>query len=63
MNKMIIFELISVIASVLLFRGFWILMDKLAWFNSLTGLLISIALGVIIMIWSLSHVNRCIGKN
>jgi len=63
MNKMIIFEIILLIASVLIFRSLWILMDQVAWLSSPAGLLISMALGVIIMAWSLIYLNRCLGKN
>jgi putative effector of murein hydrolase LrgA (UPF0299 family) len=63
MRKVIFFEVLSVMGSVLLFRGLWLLMDKLDWFNSAAGLLISLTLGIILMSWALRYIHKCLGKD
>ncbi|MFA5794186.1 MAG: hypothetical protein WC980_03870 [Candidatus Brocadiia bacterium] len=63
MSKIITFELISVLASVLAFRGLWLLMDRLAWFNSPAGLVVSFTLGIIIIGWSLRYIHKCLRSN
>ena len=60
MNKklVLIAELALVLASVFVFRGLWLLLDKIAFMHEPPALWLSLIFGSIVTVWSV----RCISK-
>ncbi len=56
--RLVFWELVLILASVLVFRGLWLLLDKVEWMNHRAGLWASLAVGVIVGIAALIAVNR-----
>ena len=50
------------VASVLVFRGLWLLLDTIEWLSRPAGLWASLAVGLIVAIAALVVVNRASGK-
>ena len=57
-SHLVFWELVLILASVLVFRGLWLLLDKVEWMNRRAGLWAALAVGVIVGIVALVAVNR-----
>ena len=57
-SHLVFWELVLILASVLVFRGLWLLLDKVEWMNHLAGLWALLAVGVIVGLVALVAVNR-----
>ena len=57
-SHLVFWELVLILASVLVFRGLWLLLDKVEWMNHRAGLWASLAVGVIVCVVALLAVNR-----
>ena len=57
-SHLVFWELVLILASVLVFRGLWLLLDKVEWMNHGAGLWASLTVGVIVGIVALVAVNR-----
>jgi hypothetical protein len=60
--KIVIYEFLLVIASVLLFRSLWTIADGISWMNQDFGILGSLIVGIIITVISLIRLNRIIDE-
>lgn len=58
MKKMIFFELVLIISSVLIFRSMWTLLDKIEVMKNEAVLVISLILGVVLTAVSLYYYNK-----
>ncbi len=58
MNKLIVAEVVLVIAGVFVFRGLWMLLDKVTFMHGTPALWLSLILGGIVTVWAV----RCISK-
>ena len=56
--KILLYELLLIFASVLIFRGLWELFDKYKFMNNEMTLIISLIVGVVIIIVSLIKLNQ-----
>jgi len=54
--------MVLILASVLVFRGTWLLLDRVEWMSRPVGLWTSIAVGVIVAAVALAAVNRSSSK-
>ena len=45
-------------ASILVFRSGWLLLDRLAWATSITGLFTCLAVGFLVCVVSIKAINR-----
>ncbi|HDR15283.1 MAG TPA: hypothetical protein ENN79_07360 [Desulfobacteraceae bacterium] len=57
MKKIIFWVIILVIATVPIFRAFWMLLDNIDWLNEPAGIFVSFAAGVMAAIWALVRIN------
>ena len=57
-SHLVFWELVLILASVAVFRGLWLLLDKVEWMNHRAGLWASLAVGVIVCVVALLAVNR-----
>jgi hypothetical protein len=57
-SHLVFWELVLILASVLIFRGLWLLLDQVEWLNHRVGLWASLAVGVIVCVAALVAVNR-----
>ena len=57
-SHLVFWELVLILASVAVFRGLWLLLDKVEWMNHRAGLWASLAVGVIVWVVALLAVNR-----
>jgi hypothetical protein len=53
-----IWELVLLLASILVFRSGWLLLDQFVWFGSVTGLAILLAIGFVVCIIALRSINK-----
>ncbi len=60
--RLVFWEVVLLIASVLVFRGGWLLLDRLDWLNHPVGLWASLAFGMIVATVALVGVNRASSK-
>ncbi|MBA4251665.1 MAG: hypothetical protein C0425_08740 [Chlorobiaceae bacterium] len=60
LNKIIYYEFLLVIASVLIFRSLWMILDRISWMNHDFGILGSLIVGIIILTISLFRLNKII---
>jgi hypothetical protein len=61
MNKktmLIAWELLLLAASILVFRSAWLLLDRLGWASSPTGLGVLLGAGVVLLVVALRALNR-----
>lgn len=58
--KIIIYELLLVFASVLIFRSIWTIFDRITWMNQDIGIIGSLIVGIIITLVSLIRLNKII---
>lgn len=56
--KMIIGELVLLLASVLIFRSLWIILDQYVGSSNLAVLVILLALGLVVSVLALIWINR-----
>jgi hypothetical protein len=54
---MIFWEIILVIATVPIFRAFWMFLDNIDWLNEPAGIFVSFTAGLIAAIWALVRIN------
>lgn len=59
MKKLIVSEVALVIAGVFVFRGLWMLLDKIAFMHEPPALWLSLIFGSLVTVWSV----RCISKH
>jgi hypothetical protein len=60
--KIIIYELLLVFASVLIFRSLWMIIDRISWMNQDYGIYGSLIVGIIITVISLMRLNNIIDR-
>ncbi len=53
-----IWELVLLLASILVFRSGWLLLDQFEWFSSITGLVILLGIGLLVCFIALKLINR-----
>jgi len=53
-----IWELVLLLASILVFRSGWLLLDQFVWFGSVKGLVILLAIGFVVCIIALKSINK-----
>ena len=58
--KIIIYELLLVFSSVLIFRSIWTIFDRITWMNQDIGIIGSLIVGIIITLVSLIRLNKII---
>ena len=58
MFKIIVLELILIVASVFLYRSLWGWLDKCPWLNTEAGLTFSLIFGALVTAWVLSQLNQ-----
>lgn len=61
-SKQVFWELALVLASILIFRSAWTLLDRLTIMNLESGLWASLILGLVVALVSLLALNECILK-
>jgi len=61
-SSLVCWEMVLILASVLVFRGTWLLLDRVEWMSRPVGLWTSIAVGVIVAAVALAAVNRSSSK-
>lgn len=64
-RKHIFWEVLLLIASVFVFRGLWLILDKTLWFNTIELLWISFIGGCIIFgiaLWKIVHADKTKSK-
>ncbi len=59
MKKLIVSEVALVIAGVFVFRGLWMLLDKIAFMHEPPALWLSLIFGSLVTVWSV----RCISQH
>ncbi|KAF0126106.1 MAG: hypothetical protein FD189_1486 [Elusimicrobia bacterium] len=57
MKKLVMWEILLILASVLMFRSFWVFLDGFDWMNSTAGLLVSFAAGMLLAGRALAGIN------
>ena len=57
-SYLVFLELVLILASILMFRSVWLLLDGIEWMSHPAGLGVSLAVGVIVGIVALAAVNR-----
>ena len=57
-NYLTLWELVLLLASILVFRSGWLLLDRLAWATSVTGLFSCLAIGFLVCVVSIKAINR-----
>ncbi|MBI2065590.1 MAG: hypothetical protein HYT68_00770 [Candidatus Zambryskibacteria bacterium] len=57
-SKLLLAELTLIIASVLIFRGLWMILDTVAFMNKFLALLFSLIIGIVVSIPALRYVIR-----
>lgn len=57
-KKIIFFEIILLIASVFIFRGLWMLLDKILFMNEPLFLLLSFVIGTVVAIISFNYITN-----
>lgn len=57
-NHLTIWELTLLLASILVFRSVWLLLDGMTWATEKTGLLILLAVGFVVTVVALKVINR-----
>ena len=55
---LVLLEMVLILASILMFRSVWLLLDGIEWMSRPAGLWASLAVGVIVGIVALAAVNR-----
>ena len=60
-RHLVFWELTLLVASVLVFRGLWLLLDRIEWMNQIAGLWTSLTAGLIVVVVALVAVNRSSG--
>lgn len=61
-SKVIIFELILMLSSVFIFRSFWMWLDRCFWLHTDQGLWVSLFLGILGVVWSLTYIHKYLYK-
>jgi len=57
-SYLVFLELVLILASILMFRSVWLLLDGIAWMSHPAGLWVSLAVGLIVGTVALAAVNR-----
>lgn len=60
-RKHVFWELLLLIASVFVFRGLWLILDRTLWFNTIESLWVSVIFGVIIFgiaLYKIVHADK-----
>ena len=57
-SHLVFWEMVLILASILMFRSVWLLLDGIEWMGRPAGLGVSLAVGVIVGIVALAAVNR-----
>lgn len=57
-SRLVLWESLLLLASVLVFRGMWMLLDRVEWMSRPVGLWISLTVGLIVGALALAAVNR-----
>jgi len=60
--KIIIYEFLLILTSVLIFRSLWMIFDRIPWMNQDIGILGSLIVGIIITLISLIRLNKIIDE-
>jgi hypothetical protein len=60
--KIIFYELLLVIASVLIFRSLWIFFDRISWMNHDYGIAGSLIAGILVTLISIMRLNKIMDK-
>ena len=60
-RHLVFWEMALLVASVLVFRGLWLLLDRIEWMNQIAGLWTSLTAGLIVVVVALVAVNRSSG--
>lgn len=61
-SYLVFWEVVLILASILMFRSVWLLLDGIEWMRRPAGLWISLAVGVIVGTVALAAVNRASSK-
>jgi len=61
-SYLIFWEMVLILASILMFRSAWLLLDGIEWMNRPAGLGLCLAVGVIVGTVALAAVNRASSK-
>ena len=57
-NHMMMWELVLLFASILVFRSVWLLLDQSAWASAKPGLLILLGIGFVATVVALKAINK-----
>jgi len=57
-SYLVFLELVLILASILMYRSVWLLLDRTDWMSQPAGLWASLAVGVIVAAVALAAVNR-----
>jgi hypothetical protein len=57
-STLILWELLLLFSSILVFRSVWLLLDKMAWASANAGLLVLLGIGSVLTMLALKAINR-----
>ena len=57
-KHLILWELLLLFSSILVFRSTWTLLDQMAWASARTGLLILLGIGFVLTLLALKAINK-----
>ena len=57
-STLILWELLLLFSSILVFRSVWLLLDQMTWASAKTGLLILLGIGSVLTILALKAINK-----
>jgi hypothetical protein len=59
--RLIVWEIVLLLASVFVFRGLWTLLDKVEWMSNTSALIRSLVFGVVLSVIAFWRLNRNLG--